>query len=83
MKNSGIIKLKNTKKYPFNNSITVVALNVPFENTNYNVYTDVQKASGEVGDIIITDKSRNGFKIAYTGSAAETEISWSAEVHVQ
>lgn len=80
MKNSGVIKLKNSKMYPFNNSITAVALKVPFESSNYNVYAVVQKSTGEVGDIVISDKARNGFKIAYTGSAVDAEISWSAEV---
>jgi len=78
--NFGIVNLRNTKKYPFNDSETTVALNNAFSDTDYRVYTEVVSCVGEVGDVVVSGKARNGFKIAYTGSAAKAEIRWIAEV---
>ena len=59
----------------------MVALPVPFHSTGYSVLTSVQSSLGEIGDIVVSGKTRNGFKIAYTGSASEAEIYWKAEEH--
>lgn len=79
MENSGVLKLYNTKRYPFNNSAVTVAIPVPFQVSDYSVFTSVQSSRGETGDIVISGKARNGFKIEYTGSASEAEIYWKAE----
>lgn len=68
--------LTNSQKYPFNNSIKTLALgseNVR-ENKDYTVIVEAEAADGFVGDINITDKMLNGFKIAYTGSASSVSV---------
>lgn len=64
------ITLTNTQAYPFNNSKKSVSLSHYKTNTNYLVQPEVVSYSGGgVGDIEITDKLLNGFKIAHTGAA--------------
>lgn len=68
--------LTNSKAYPFNDSQTTLALgseNVR-ENKDYTVIVEAEAADGFVGDINITDKMLNGFKIAYTGSARSVSV---------
>lgn len=68
--------LTNSQKYPFNNSIKTLALgseNVR-NNKDYTVIVEAEAADGFVGDINITDKMLNGFKIAYTGSASSVSV---------
>lgn len=72
--------LANTKTYPFNNSVQTVAF--PSElvrhTKDYTVTFEVVESSGGDGgavkEIVITDKLLNGFKVAYTGSAAKAKI---------
>lgn len=73
---SGEITLTNSQKYPFNNSVKTVALKQNMETTAYTVEVDVISAAGEVGRIVVTDKQRNGFKLAYTGSAASATLKY-------
>jgi hypothetical protein len=70
----GLVTLINTKQYPFNNSVQTIALDHSTDNPDYIVQTEVAESSGEVGDIIISDKAVNGFKIAFRGSAARVVI---------
>lgn len=69
--------LTNTQKYPFNNSIKTIALsseNVRYTK-DYTVIVEVESSSGGgIGDIVVTDKLLNGFKVAYTGSATEVNL---------
>ena len=67
--------LTNTKEYPFNNSKKTVALKTPRGNLDYtvNVEADADGAGG-VGEIKITDKQLNGFKIEYTGAAKSVSV---------
>jgi hypothetical protein len=71
---SGTITLVNTQHYPFNNSQKTAALASSRDNPDYRVHTEVVSASGEVGDVIISDRAINGFKIAFTGSATQAVI---------
>lgn len=80
--NCGTVKLLNTKVYPFNNSETTVRLTAPAESTDYIVSCEVLDAEGEWGDVIVSGKARNGFKIAFTGSARWAEIRWTAETRL-
>lgn len=68
--------LTNSKKYPFNDSIKTIALdsNNPRNNKDYTITVEAEAADGFVGDIVITDKMLNGFKIAYTGSASSVSV---------
>jgi len=69
--------LTNTQKYPFNNSTKTIALsgaNVRY-NKNYTVTVEVESYTGGcVGDVVISDKLLNGFKVAYTGSAQSVNL---------
>lgn len=68
------ITLTNSKKYPFNNSKTSVALDVARVNKAYLVDVELGAHSGDVGDIKITDKLLNGFKVEFDGSATSATI---------
>lgn len=65
----------NIRYYPFNLSETTVALLTERNTLNYMVSTEVLESQGEPGDngrignILIYDKTKNGFKIKFTGSA--------------
>lgn len=72
---TGQVVLKNTEKYPFNNSQKTVTLKQVRETTNYTVSVDCG-ATDNVGDVVITDKMVNGFKIRYTGSAAQVTVNY-------
>lgn len=69
--------LTNTQKYPFNNSKKTIALsgsNIRY-NKNYTIIAEVENFSGGcVGEIAVSDKLLNGFKIAYTGSAKSVDL---------
>jgi hypothetical protein len=69
--------LTNTAKYPFNNSVKTIALsgaNMRYTK-DYTVTVEVTEYSGGcVGDIIVSDKLLNGFKVAYTGSATSVSV---------
>ena len=85
------IYLYNSAKYPANNSKKTIALKQPRNNTDYIIATRVVSAvmpngvaidgdpAGTAGNVIITDKLLNGFKIAYTGVAKEVTL----EVEIQ
>lgn len=86
-----LIYLYNSAKYPANDSKKTIALKQQRNNTDYTVNVRVVSAvmpngvtldgdpAGTAGNIIVTDKLLNGFKIAYTGNAKEVTI----EVEVQ
>lgn len=73
---TGTVTLTNTLAFPFNNSIKSVALSDERFNTDYTIYTEIVSAEGIVGDIEISDKLINGFKIAYTGSAKSVTVKY-------
>lgn len=68
--------LKNSKKYPFNDSVKTLALGSANlrNNKDYTVIVEAEAADGFVGDIVISDKMLNGFKVAFTGSANSVNI---------
>ena len=70
-----VLTLTNNQQYPFNNSVRTVALKNARNHLDYTVTAEVMEYSGGcVGDIEISEKLANGFKIAYTGSAAEVKL---------
>ena len=76
---SGVIILKNTQKYPFNNSASIsgntVALKTPSNTTDYTVTIEIQnETSGAAGDVRISNKLKNGFLLSYNGSASEVAV---------
>lgn len=72
---SGSITLNNSLVFPFNNSQTTIALANTQLDTDYAVIAEVGN-QGNVGDITVFDKQVNGFKMAYTGSAASVTINY-------
>ena len=73
---TGTVALTNSLAFPFNDSIQTISLSKRKENTGYIVLTEIVSASGNVGEIEITDKLINGFKIAYTGSAKSVTVKY-------
>lgn len=72
---TGTATLTNTQAFPFNNSKTTVAI-ATRDNVNYAVDIYVSESTGNVGDIIISDKLVNGFKVEFTGSATSVTIKY-------
>lgn len=67
--------LTNSQQYPFNNSVKAVALSVSRNHKDYTVETEVlEVVGGFAGDIKISEKLENGFKIASTGSAKSVKV---------
>lgn len=64
------VTLTNSQSYPFNNSQKAVSLKNARNHMNYTVETEIMSfEDGFPGDIVISDKLLNGFKVAHTGSA--------------
>lgn len=71
------VTLTNSLTFPFNSSVdspTTIALTKARSNLFYSVEAEVKSHTGLVGDIIISDKALNGFKIAYTGSGSSVTL---------
>lgn len=69
------VALTNSQAYPFNNSLKTVNLAKKRDTLSYRVITEVQSVvGGHVGDIAISDKALNGFKISYSGSATAVTL---------
>ncbi len=69
------INLTNTLAYPFNNSLMTVSLAKARDTLNYRIFVEVQSATGGfVGDFAIKDKTLNGFKLGYDGSATAVAL---------
>ena len=72
----GQVTLTNTSKYPFNSSKATVPLSKVRENGDYVVICEVSAFSGNVGEIVVSDRLTNGFKLAFAGSAASATIKY-------
>lgn len=69
------VTLTNSLSYPFNNSQKTVSLSHRKTTTAYKVVPEVVSyEGGGVGDIEITEKLLNGFKVAYTGGASKVVL---------
>ena len=67
--------LTNSQEYPFNNSVQTVPLSKARNHTDYTVIAEIAEYSGGfVGDIVVTDKLTNGFKVAFDGSASSVKL---------
>lgn len=74
---NGTVTLTNSKEYPFNNSRATVAITATRENLYYDVETEVTAYSGGLpGNIVISDKQLNGFKIEFDGSASSVTVAY-------
>lgn len=72
----GTVALSNSLKFPFNNSQQSVALEAKRDNLNYIVVIVNVAGEGNVGEVEVTDRLENGFKISYTGSASSATITY-------
>lgn len=71
---TGSVTLTNSDRFPFNNSKTSVALVNRQANTNYAVIAWTESEAGNIGDIQVTEKQVNGFKVRYSGSASTAVV---------
>lgn len=68
------VTLTNSQSYPFNNSKKTVNLSNTRTTTAYSVDVEVLEHSGDVGDVLISDKLLNGFKVRFDGSAKSATV---------
>lgn len=68
------VTLTNTLSFPFNDSVKTVSLATARKTLNYDVTWEVTAANGNIGDITVTDKQLNGFKLTYDGSASSVTM---------
>ena len=68
--------LTNSSAYPFNDSQTTIALSNENQryNKDYTVIVEAKATDGFIGDVVVSDKMLNGFKVAYTGSAKSVAV---------
>lgn len=70
--------LTNSKAFPFNSTVSspvTVALTQNRRNLYYSVEATAVKVSGGLlGEIHITDKALNGFKVSFDGSAKSVTL---------
>lgn len=72
----GSVTLTNTKKFPFNDSKKSVSLAKTQKNTKYVIIAEVTSVAGNVGDISVSDRLTNGFKMAFTGGAKSVTVKY-------
>lgn len=72
----GSTVLTNTLKFPFNNSKKSVSLTNRQKDINYAVMAWTDSEAGNIGNIQVTDKQVNGFKVSYSGSASTATIKY-------
>lgn len=68
------VTLTSTERFPFTNSVQTISLTTVRKTLNYDVSWEVTSANGNIGDILITDKQLNGFKISFDGSATSVTL---------
>ncbi len=74
---TGTVTLTNTQEFPFNNSIVTVPLTITRDNLNYIVEViKVEPTGGPAGEIEISERQVNGFKMAFTGSASSVKVTY-------
>lgn len=73
---TGTVTLTNSQEYPFNDSKRTVALEVAQANAYYLVDTEIVSATGNPGEIIVSDRMTNGFAIGFTGSASSVTVKY-------
>lgn len=73
---AGSVTLTNTAKFPFNNSKKPVALAKVQADLNYAVIAWTDSEAGNIGDIQVTEKQVNGFKVSYSGSASTAVVNY-------
>ena len=72
----GSVTLTNTASYPFNSSKSTVSLGAALPDTTYIVIPEVVSSVGNAGDLEVSDKLTNGFKLSYNGSASSVVVNY-------
>lgn len=72
----GSIDLSNSESFPFNNSVQTISLAKEFGSKDYIVLTEIENAKGNAGEVEISDKLTNGFKIGFNGSAKSATVKY-------
>ena len=72
----GTVILTNNQKFPFNDSAVSVPLKSEQKNIGYTVLPEIVSAEGNPGEISVSDKQVNGFKLGYTGSASSVVVKY-------
>lgn len=72
----GTATLTNTETFPFHSNPQSVSIGATLDNAYYEVQTKVTAFSGCVGEIEVSDKLTNGFKLSHTGSAESVTVAW-------
>ena len=72
----GTVTLTNSKKYPFNDSKQTIALTKTQKNQKYVIIAQITASTGSAGDIVVSDKAVNGFKMAFTGGAKNATVKY-------
>lgn len=67
------VTMTNSLVYPFNNSKKTVSIDQK-DTLDYRVIVELEENTPDVGEIIVTDKQINGFKIEFTGSAKSVKV---------
>lgn len=74
---TGTTTLTNSKTYPFNNSKKTVAITKTRQTLFYDVEVEVTAYSGGLpGNVIVSDKQLNGFKLEFDGSASSVTVAY-------
>lgn len=74
---TGTTTLTNTKAYPFNNSKKTVAISNTRQTLFYDVEVEVTAYSGGLpGNLVVSDKQLNGFKLEFDGSAKSVTVAY-------
>jgi hypothetical protein len=72
---TGTVSLNNTQSYPFNNSKATVPLKTTRQTLNYTVEVLQTSCKGGLsGEIVVSEKTYNGFKVEFTGSATQVTL---------
>ena len=73
---TGSVTLTNTEEFPFNDSAVSVPLTNERDNLNYLVEIVKIEPVGNPGEIEVSDRQVNGFKMAFTGSASSVKVTY-------
>lgn len=73
----GEVIINSTGKYPFNDAVVTVPLKAQRANLDYRVELEVSEVAGGMAETVRAyDKQKNGFKIAFMGSAKSVKIKY-------
>ncbi len=72
----GTVTLTNTLEFPFNDSKQTVSLVTEMPNTTYAVVPHVLSSTGNAGEIEVSDRQVNGFKLATTGGGSSVTVEY-------